>query len=115
MQPNFSYGQAIPRVLRKFTRKKSENMKMNLNIGLEYGEFWRRQPLQQMKKMSISNKIREAFMDTSGSDRIHAAETMAKLRYAPPIQDSLATKAALLSSVKPLAWYTQWSVAYTSD
>jgi len=60
-------------------------------------------------------KIREAFMDTSGSDRIHAAETMAKLRYAPPIQDSLVTKATLLSPVKPLAWYTQWSVAYTSD
>lgn len=58
--------------------------------------------------------ILEAFFDTTGQDRIHAAETLAKLKISPVHIDEAISQAALQSSVKPLALYTLWSSAYTS-
>lgn len=66
------------------------------------------------EKRIWTDKIMAAFTDTLGTDRIHAAETLAKLRIAPtPEADSLIEK-TLNSPVKPLALYTKWSVAFTS-
>lgn len=60
------------------------------------------------------NKIMQAFLDTAGTDRIHAAETLAKLHVSPLKKYPAVTEAALKSPVSSLALYTRWSVAFTS-
>ena len=59
-------------------------------------------------------QIVNAFLDTAGSDRIHAIETMAKLKISPLPLYQDATHAALHSDVKSLSAYTHWAVAYTN-
>lgn len=65
-------------------------------------------------KARYTDKIARAFLDTGGTDRIHAAETLAKLGISPVGLNAAVVREALQSSVKPLALYTKWSVAYTS-
>ena len=60
-------------------------------------------------------KIENAFVDTLGSDRVHAVETLAKLKRSPLEKHPLITTAALESNNIPLAMYVFWSTAYTSD
>jgi SSS family solute:Na+ symporter len=60
-------------------------------------------------------KIVNAFLDTAGRDRIHAIETMAKLKISPLPQYPEVTGAALHSDVKSLSAYTHWAVAYTNE
>jgi hypothetical protein len=60
-------------------------------------------------------KIINAFLDTAGRDRIHAIETMAKLKISPLPQYPEATDAALHSDIKGLSAYTHWAVAYTNE
>jgi SSS family solute:Na+ symporter len=60
-------------------------------------------------------KIVNAFLDTAGRDRIHAIETMAKLKISPLPQYPEATSAALHGDIKSLSAYTHWAVAYTSE
>jgi len=64
----------------------------------------------QYKKQIIN-----AFLDTVGSDRIHAIETMAKLKVSPLPQYPEVTAAALRSDVKSLSAYTHWAIAYTNE
>lgn len=59
-------------------------------------------------------KIVNAFLDTTGRDRIHAIETMAKLKISPLPQHPDATDAALHSDIKSLSAYTHWAIAYTN-
>lgn len=65
-------------------------------------------------KKEWTNKIMNAFLDTSGADRIHAAETLAKLHVSTLKEHPDATALALKSPVKSLSLYTRWSVAFTS-
>lgn len=60
-------------------------------------------------------KIIKAFLDTAGKDRIHAIETMAKLKISPLPQYPDATGAALHGDVKNLSVYTHWAIAYTNE
>ena len=60
-------------------------------------------------------KIVNAFLDTAGGDRIHAIETMAKLKLSPLPQYPEVTGAALHCDNKALAAYTHWAIAYTSE
>lgn len=60
-------------------------------------------------------QIVNAFLDTAGSDRVHAIETMAKLKISPLPQYPEATGAALHSDNKALAAYTHWAMAYTNE
>ena len=60
------------------------------------------------------NKIMQAFLDTAGADRIHAAETLAKLHVSPLKKHPAVTEAALKSAVSGLALYTRWSVSFNS-
>lgn len=60
-------------------------------------------------------QIVDAFLDTAGKDRIHAIETMAKLKLSPLPQYPEVTGAALHSDNKALAAYTHWAIAYTSE
>ncbi|WP_138475650.1 hypothetical protein [Dyadobacter bucti] len=66
------------------------------------------------EKKIWTDKIMAAFTDTLGTDRIHAAETLAKLRIAPGPEEKVLTENTLNSPVKPLALYTKWSVAFIS-
>jgi hypothetical protein len=59
-------------------------------------------------------QIVNAFLDTAGKDRIHAIETMAKLKLSPLPQHPEVAAAALHSDNKALAAYTHWAIAYTS-
>lgn len=60
-------------------------------------------------------QIVNAFLDIAGSDRIHAIETMAKLKISPLPQYPEATDAALHSDIKSLSAYTHWAIAYTNE
>lgn len=66
------------------------------------------------EKKKWTNKIMYAFLDTSGADRIHAAETLAKLHISTLKEHPDATAQALKSPVKSLSLYTRWSIAFTS-
>lgn len=59
-------------------------------------------------------QIVDAFLDTAGNDRIHAIETMAKLKISPlPLYPDV-THAALNSDIKSLSAYIHWAIAYTN-
>lgn len=60
------------------------------------------------------NKIKGAFLDENGPDRIHAAETLAKLRISMLAEAPGITERALKSDVTVLALYTFWSTAFDS-
>lgn len=60
-------------------------------------------------------KIENAFLDTLGKDRVHAAETLAKLKKSTLQNHPEITQHALESKNIPLAMYTLWSTAYTSE
>ncbi len=59
-------------------------------------------------------QIVNAFLDTAGKDRIHAIETMAKLKMSPLPDYPFETQDALKSSVKSLSAYAHWAIAYTN-
>lgn len=68
----------------------------------------------QEEKKRWTDKILEAFLDESGNDRIHAAETLAKLGISPLNANEAVTRKAIESPVRSLSVYTLWSVAHTS-
>lgn len=61
-----------------------------------------------------TDKIMAVFLDSSATDRTHAAETLAKLKISPLENDRNLTKNTLKNPVKPLALYTLWSTAFAS-
>ncbi len=61
-----------------------------------------------------TDTILNAFLDTGGPDRIHAAETLAKLKVSPAVTAPEITRQTLESEVNSLVRYTQWSISYTS-
>ena len=60
------------------------------------------------------NKIIQAFINEFGEDRIHAAETLAKLKISPLKNYPDITKRTLDSPIKSLSLYTRWSTCFTS-
>lgn len=59
-------------------------------------------------------KILQAFTDENGKDRVHAAETLAKLRISPLKNYPDITRRAMVAENKYLSLYTRWSNCYTS-
>jgi SSS family solute:Na+ symporter len=59
-------------------------------------------------------QIVNAFLDTAGKDRIHAIETMAKLKMSPLPDYPFETQDALKSNIKSLSAYAHWAIAYTN-
>lgn len=55
-----------------------------------------------------SDSIYNIFIDTSAPDRIHAAETLAKLKIAKQDRDSSVIESILALDVSPLWFYTHW-------
>ncbi len=66
------------------------------------------------ERMFWVSKILQAFLDEQGADRVHAAETLAKLRVSPLNYDSSAVARVLNGSDSRLRSYTLWSVMFTS-
>ena len=67
------------------------------------------------QKIQWINKIFDAFQDINGIDRLHAAETLAKLKLSPLPKYPEATKNALTSGNRILYGYALWATAYASD
>jgi hypothetical protein len=93
--------------------EKQFNTKSQYRIGI-----WR--VLAQTERDSVNrriwtDKILAAFLDTAGTDRIHAAETLAKLKVSPLSTNENIARLAMESPVSSLATYTQWSAAYSSQ
>lgn len=61
-----------------------------------------------------TDKIMQAFLDTTGTDRIHAAETLAKLHISPLTVNPEITAKTLDNPIRSLSLYTRWSVAFSS-
>lgn len=60
------------------------------------------------EKKKWTDQIAAAFKDPNGSDRIHAAETLAKLGISPTTVDAEATRKAIAGENRPLSLYTLW-------
>lgn len=69
---------------------------------------------REEEKAKWLGKILEAFRQEDGPDRIHAAETLAKLRISPANDDVQIATRALHGPDSALAGYTRWSVMFTS-
>jgi len=67
------------------------------------------------EKKIWTDKIMQAFLDTNGTDQIHAAETLAKLHISPLKEYPGITAKNLDSPVRSLSLYTRWSVAFFSQ
>lgn len=63
------------------------------------------------KKRIWVNKIISAYLDSNGTDRVHAAEAMAKLNISPLRESPEVTKKILNGEINPLSIYTLWGVA----
>ena len=55
------------------------------------------------------DKVSKAFSDRNGKDRIHAAETLAKLQVFPFDVNAAITRDAILSANQALSTYTWWA------
>ncbi|RCR71190.1 hypothetical protein [Larkinella punicea] len=60
------------------------------------------------EKKKWTDQIAAAFADPNGTDRIHAAETLAKLGISPTTVDPEATRKALAGDNRALSLYTLW-------
>jgi SSS family solute:Na+ symporter len=67
------------------------------------------------EKKVWNDKIMTAFIDPEGKDRLHASETLAKLKISPFINYPEITKKTLKSSIRSLSLYTRWSDAFISQ
>ncbi|MDF7819333.1 hypothetical protein P1X15_17075 [Runella sp. MFBS21] len=57
-------------------------------------------------------KIKAAFLNRDGVDRLHASETLAKLKICPYDENPSLFETTLVSTSKPLAMYTLWDAFY---
>jgi hypothetical protein len=95
-----------------------------LNEEKQYGNkspyrigIWRvlsKAATEPQEKEIWTEKIMQAFLDTTGVDRIHAAETLAKLHISPLLVNPEITTKTLYSHVRNLSLYTRWSTAFSS-
>lgn len=67
------------------------------------------------ERKEYDGNILQAFADTAGKDRIHAAETLGKLKISPYASHPAETRAALNDGTPALRAYANWAVAYTGD
>ncbi|MGV3560246.1 hypothetical protein [Larkinella arboricola] len=63
------------------------------------------------EKKKWTDQIAAAFKDPAGPDRIHAAETLAKLGISPTTVDAEATRKAIAGESRPLSLYTLWGAS----
>ena len=61
------------------------------------------------------DSISKVYEDYTSLDRIHAAETLAKLKVSPNSISAKVTDSVLKSDHNPMWAYTYWGTAYTSE
>jgi HEAT repeat protein len=66
------------------------------------------------EKEQWTNKIFKVFGDRQAPDRLHAAETLAKLQQSPLEKYPGVTRETLASGNRNLATYTRWATSYSS-
>lgn len=66
------------------------------------------------EKQQWIEKVMNVFTDTTAPDRIHAAETLAKLKVSPMIEYADITNKTLNDTNNILSVYTKWATSYTS-
>lgn len=64
------------------------------------------------KKKLWYDKIYRAFDDLKGPDRLHAAETLAKLRLSPKERYPEATQTSVMDESRNMQVYTHWALSY---
>jgi hypothetical protein len=64
------------------------------------------------KKKIWSEKIFQAFGDLNGPDRLHAAETLAKLKLSPAERYPEATQRSIVDESRNMQVYTRWALSY---
>lgn len=69
----------------------------------------------EQKKQRWVGKIKKAFLDPRGSDRLHAIETLAKLKTSIQDEHPSEVEEALNSDAEPMALYAKWSTAYADE
>ena len=67
------------------------------------------------EKSVWTGKILQAFLDRHGSDRIHAVETLAKLKISPFNTDVAIAQEAIGGEDIALSTYTEWAALYTTQ
>lgn len=70
-------------------------------------------PTDDEKNIWVDNII-QAFLDRHGADRIHAAETLAKLNLSPFDTDTSVAREAMQDEGTLLSTYTSWASLYTT-
>jgi hypothetical protein len=65
------------------------------------------------KKKTWDNKVYQAFGDLNGPDRLHAAETLAKLKLSPLSKYPEATRESVNDSSRNMQVYTHWALSYS--
>ncbi len=66
----------------------------------------------QAKKNEWHEKVLNAFGDLNGPDRLHASETLAKMKQSPLAKYPEATHQSLHDTSRNMQVYTQWAVSY---
>lgn len=64
-------------------------------------------------KKAWYDNVYKAFGDLNGPDRLHAAETLAKLKLSPLEQYPEATQRSLADESRNMQVYTQWALSYS--
>lgn len=64
------------------------------------------------ERNSWMKKIKAAFLNPDGADRLHASETLAKLKICPYDENPSLFETTLAATSKPLAMYTLWDAFY---
>jgi hypothetical protein len=65
------------------------------------------------KKKIWYDKVYQAFGDLNGPDRLHAAETLAKLKLSPAARYPEATHRSLADESRNMQVYTHWALSYS--
>lgn len=67
------------------------------------------------KKKIWYDKVYQAFGDLNGPDRLHASETLAKLKLSPLERYPEATQKSLADELRNMQVYTHWALSYAPD
>jgi SSS family solute:Na+ symporter len=67
------------------------------------------------KKKIWYNKVFQAFGDLNGPDRLHAAETLAKLKLSPLEKYPEATQKSMADELRNMQVYTHWALSYAPN
>ena len=67
----------------------------------------------EQKRMWVE-RILKAFQDPNGADRVHAAETLAKLHISPLAESPEVTQQILAGETSPLSLYTRWGASLSN-